>query len=114
MVTNRNHSHLSPSPFTVNCRSCHYLYESVLLLCFVYIGSPTAHMNSLSDDEIQELKERLYQLQLEHRDMDELIQRLYEEAYVDQLQVSRLKRRKLQIKDAITRLESRLIPDLNA
>ncbi|MDH5181716.1 MAG: DUF465 domain-containing protein [Gammaproteobacteria bacterium] len=71
-------------------------------------------MNNLSDDEIQELKERLYQLQLEHRDMDELIQRLYEEAYVDQLQVSRLKRRKLQIKDAITRLESRLIPDLNA
>ena len=71
-------------------------------------------MNSLSDDEIQELKERLYQLQLEHRDMDELIQRLYAEAYVDQLQVSRLKRRKLQIKDAVTRLESQLIPDLNA
>ena len=71
-------------------------------------------MYSLIDDEIQELKERLYQLQQEHRDMDELVQRLYEEAYVDQLQVSRLKRRKLQIKDAITRLESRLIPDLNA
>ena len=71
-------------------------------------------MNSLSDDEIQELKERLYQLQLEHRDMDDLIKRLYEEAYVDQLQVSRLKRRKLQIKDAITHLESWLIPDLNA
>ncbi|MDH5407176.1 MAG: DUF465 domain-containing protein [Gammaproteobacteria bacterium] len=71
-------------------------------------------MYSLIDDEIQELKERLFQLQLEHRDMDELIKRLYEESFVDQLQVSRLKRRKLQIKDAITRLESRLIPDLNA
>ena len=71
-------------------------------------------MYSIIDDENQELKERLYQLRLEHRDMDELIQRLYEEAYVDQLQVSRLKRRKLQIKDAITRLESQLIPDLNA
>jgi len=71
-------------------------------------------MYSLIDDENQELKERLYQLRLEHRDMDELIQRLYEEAYVDQLQVSRLKRRKLQIKDAITRVESQLIPNLNA
>ncbi|MDH5446522.1 MAG: DUF465 domain-containing protein [Gammaproteobacteria bacterium] len=71
-------------------------------------------MYSIIDDENQELKERLYQLRLEHRDMDELIQRLYEEAYVDQLQASRLKRRKLQIKDAITRLESQLIPDLNA
>jgi len=71
-------------------------------------------MYHLTDDKNQELKERLYQLRLEHRDMDELIQRLYEEAYVDQIQASRLKRRKLQIKDAITRLESQLIPDLNA
>ena len=62
-------------------------------------------MNNLNDDEIKELREQLYQLQLEHRGMDDLIQRLYEDAYVDQLQVSRFTRRKLQIKDAIKRLQ---------
>jgi len=71
-------------------------------------------MNILNEPEIQELKEKLYQLQVEHRDLDGIIARLYEAAYVDQLQISRIKRRKLQIKDAITRIESQLIPDLNA
>ena len=71
-------------------------------------------MNILNEAEIQELKERLYQLSLEHRDLDDIVERLYEDAYVDQLQISRIKRRKLQIKDSITRIESQLIPDLNA
>lgn len=71
-------------------------------------------MNELNDAEIQELKEKLYQLSLEHRDLDDVIERLYEAAYVDQLQIGRIKRRKLQIKDTISRIESQLIPDLNA
>lgn len=71
-------------------------------------------MNELNEAEIQELKEKLYQLSLEHRDLDDVIERLYEAAYVDQLQIGRIKRRKLQIKDSISRIESQLIPDLNA
>ena len=57
---------------------------------------------------------RLAELRLEHRDLDEAIARMAEGLFVDQLQMGRLKKRKLQIKDLIARLESRLIPDLNA
>jgi len=62
----------------------------------------------------EDMKARLTELRVEHRDLDEAIERLAEGVFVDQLQLSRLKKRKLQIKDIITRLESRLIPDLNA
>jgi hypothetical protein len=62
----------------------------------------------------EDMKARLTELRVEHRDLDEAIDRLAEGVFVDQLQLSRLKKRKLQIKDMITRLESRLIPDLNA
>ncbi|MFN2349345.1 MAG: YdcH family protein [Thioalkalivibrio sp.] len=67
-------------------------------------------------DEIdcENIKQRLTELRVEHRDLDEATARLAEGVFVDQLQLNRLKKRKLQIKDMITRLESRLIPDLNA
>lgn len=71
-------------------------------------------MGTLSDNELELIKEQLHQMQLEHRDLDEVIERLQTDPSMDQLQLSRLKRRKLQLKDAITRLESKLIPDLNA
>lgn len=57
---------------------------------------------------------RLWQLQLEHRDLDEVIIRLSADSSVDQLQLRRLKKRKLVLKDAIARLQSELIPDLDA
>lgn len=58
--------------------------------------------------------ERLKELRLTHRDLDEMIDRLGEDPLVDQFRVRRLKKRKLQLRDAISRLESELIPDLNA
>jgi len=58
--------------------------------------------------------ERLRQLRIEHRDLDDVISRLTMDFKVDELQMKRLKRRKLLLKDQITRLESQLIPDLNA
>jgi hypothetical protein len=58
--------------------------------------------------------ERLRQLRIEHRDLDDIISRLTMDFKVDELQMKRLKRRKLMLKDQITRLESQLIPDLNA
>lgn len=60
------------------------------------------------------LRLRLVELRLEHRDLDEVIQRLSEAAGVDALQLLRLKKRKLLLKDQIARLESKLIPDLDA
>ena len=59
-------------------------------------------------------RKRLAELRVEHRDLDDAIARLMEGPYVDQLQVRRLKKRKLMLKDFITRLESELIPDLDA
>ncbi len=57
---------------------------------------------------------RLKELRIAHRDLDDVILRLSENPLVDQLQLKRLKKRKLMLKDLITRLESELIPDLNA
>ncbi len=60
------------------------------------------------------LKEKLAALKTEHRDMDDIIQRLTEQFPVDQLQIQRLKKRKLLLKDMIARLESQLVPDIIA
>lgn len=51
---------------------------------------------------------------MEHRALDEAIARLSSDSSVDQLQLTRLKKRKLYLKDTISRLESALIPDLDA
>lgn len=58
--------------------------------------------------------ERLRQLRIEHRDLDDIISRLTMDFKIDEVQMKRLKRRKLLLKDQIARLESQLIPDLNA
>ncbi len=58
--------------------------------------------------------EKLRQLRIEHRDLDEIIARITLDIHTDELQLKRLKKRKLMLKDQITRLESELIPDLNA
>jgi hypothetical protein len=58
--------------------------------------------------------QRLRELRIEHRDLDDVISRLTMDLYVDELQLRRLKKRKLLLKDQIARLESQLIPDLNA
>ncbi len=66
------------------------------------------------DRELFRNVERLRQLRIEHRDLDEIIARLQMDMHVDELQLKRLKKRKLALKDQILRLESELIPDLNA
>ncbi len=60
------------------------------------------------------INQRIAELEVEHRDLDDVILRLEEAVYVDQLQLRRLKKRKLQLKDEIARLKSELIPDLPA
>ena len=66
------------------------------------------------DTETFQHLERLRQLRIEPRDLDDVIHRLALDLYVDQVQMRRLKKRKLMLKDQIARLESQLIPDLNA
>jgi hypothetical protein len=61
-----------------------------------------------------DLMHQLTQLRVEHRDLDAAIDRLATDIQADELAIKRLKKRKLLIKDSITRLESRLIPDLDA
>jgi hypothetical protein len=58
--------------------------------------------------------ERLRELRIEHRDLDDVINRLQMDLYVNEVQLRRLKKRKLMLKDQIARMESELIPDLNA
>jgi len=65
----------------------------------------------IDPDGIAMLAERLLLLRQEHRDLDEAIVRLQADIEADELAVKRLKKRKLQLKDQIARLESDLIPD---
>lgn len=58
--------------------------------------------------------QRLKQLRVEHQDLDQVINRLVGDPYVDQIMLRRLKKRKLMLKDMIAQLESDRIPDLNA
>lgn len=62
----------------------------------------------------EELRRRIADLKVAHRDLDDAIARLGDVAYVNELQMRRMKKRKLALKDAIARLESSLIPDLDA
>lgn len=60
------------------------------------------------------IRAKLTALESEHRDLDDVIARLSETAPFDQLQIQRLKKRKLMLKDQISRLEDLLLPDIIA
>ncbi len=65
-------------------------------------------------DETETIEKELNDLRLEHRDLDDVIDHLIETRPFDQLQIQRLKKRKLSLKDQIIRLESQLLPDIIA
>ena len=62
----------------------------------------------------EEMRKRLEVLRIEHRDLDAAIDALTGAGSTDQLQIARLKKRKLRLKDQITLLEDYLIPDIIA
>lgn len=66
------------------------------------------------DDTTEELRHKLEDLRTEHRDLDDVIDRLANGGAFDQLQLKRLKKRKLMLKDQILTLESALVPDIIA
>jgi len=69
---------------------------------------------SLTDEEQQSIRARITLLELEHGDLNDIIDRLAQDPSLDQLQLRRLKKRKLALKDQIARLQTRLIPDIIA
>jgi hypothetical protein len=68
----------------------------------------------MTEDRSLRLRAALAQLKQEHRDLDAAIARLDEDAESDHLQVKRLKKKKLHLKDEIARLEDELFPDIIA
>jgi hypothetical protein len=78
--------------------------------------SPAAIANRLAPMGMteEEIQARLSLLRVEHRDLDDSINALLGGGHVDQLQLARLKRRKLKLKDEIALLEDQLIPDIIA
>jgi hypothetical protein len=68
----------------------------------------------VDDEQRRAIQARILDLRVEHRDLDDIIIHLGAEIYIDQLQLRRLKKRKLHLKDQIKRLTSLLIPDLDA
>jgi hypothetical protein len=68
----------------------------------------------MKSEDTSETRQLLLELREEHRDLDLAIDRMAMDPLQDQLHLRRLKKRKLKLKDWITRLESRLIPDMDA
>jgi hypothetical protein len=65
-------------------------------------------------DDNADISRLLIEMRIEHRDLDNAIARMNATAGTDELQLRRLKKRKLRLKDTIAKLESQLIPDLDA
>ena len=65
-------------------------------------------------DSTEEIKRRISELNLEHRDLDRAIEALEDNPLSDELQLKRLKKRKLMLKDQIFMLQRQLVPDIPA
>ena len=68
----------------------------------------------MKSEDTAEIQQLLGELREEHRDLDQAIKRMSTEPWQDQLRMRRMKKRKLKLKDWILRLESKMIPDLDA
>jgi hypothetical protein len=68
----------------------------------------------LTTEETEALRMKIEVLRVEHRDLDAMIARLSHDPELDELQLRRMKRRKLLLKDQITLLERQLVPDIPA
>ena len=71
-------------------------------------------MHNSEDDNQSQIISQLHQLESEHRDLDDVIERLGDDKPFDQLKLQRLKKRKLALKDEIAKLRSRILPDIIA
>jgi hypothetical protein len=77
-------------------------------------GRSASQAGCMTDEEEKTLRAKLAQLRQEHGDLDVAISAMTSSATCDQLQLTRLKKRKLQLKDQIARIEDSLLPDITA
>jgi len=68
----------------------------------------------MSDLDQELLRNKLDELRLEHRDLDDVIHRFHMTGGMEQMQMQRLKKRKLKLKELIIKIENQLIPDILA
>lgn len=68
----------------------------------------------MSKTSLEDIQRRIIELEVEHRDLDSVIDMLARDGRPEELQLRRLKKRKLQLKDHITLLKMQLIPDIPA
>jgi hypothetical protein len=71
-------------------------------------------MTAIALESVEEVKRRISELNLEHRDLDRAIEALETNPLHDELQLKRLKKRKLMLKDQIFMLQRQLVPDIPA
>ena len=86
-----------------------YSWPANMLPCVI-----SGSMDNDNDNNIEALRQKLAELKSEHRDLDDVIAHIGETAPFDQVQIKRLKKRKLLLKDQIARIESKLLPDIIA
>lgn len=76
--------------------------------------SDCAGNNTMAINSSQDIQRRIIELEVEHRDLDAAIETLIRDGRHEELQLRRLKKRKLQLKDNITLLKMQLVPDIPA
>jgi hypothetical protein len=74
-------------------------------------AGPAVYAGRVEQLSLSEITRRVSELKLEHRSLDAEIDRLIADIQADEITIKRLKKRKLWLKDCISRLESALIPD---
>jgi len=77
-------------------------------------GRIRGYLSEMMLEEQEDLQQKLEELKTEHRDLDIVIQQISESTPVDFLRLQRLKKRKLFLKDSISKIESMLLPDIIA
>ncbi len=75
---------------------------------------PDTHRRAMNSEEERQLSAELERLKQEHRDLDAAIEAMLSAPSYDRLQIQRLKKRKLQLKDQINRIEDQLFPEIIA
>ena len=73
-----------------------------------------AILERMEEAQVEVIRQKLARLHSEHRDLDDVIAQITGTGSFDQLQIQRLKKRKLMLKDQILQLESELLPDIIA